>query len=36
MREIGLYLQPRRPYAHVETHLTNPDGSKSITIRRIS
>ena len=36
MREIGLYLQPRRPYAHAETHVTNPDGSKVITIRRIS
>lgn len=36
IRELSVRMAPRRAMAFAETHVTNPDGSKSITIRRIT
>jgi hypothetical protein len=36
IREMGHRLQPPRPVVLAEMHVTNPDGSKTITIRDMS
>ena len=34
-RQLGHTVGPRRPVAWTETHVTNPDGSKVITIGKL-
>lgn len=36
MRRLASEMRPNQEFALAETHVTNPNGSKSITIRRIS
>jgi hypothetical protein len=36
MKELARFVQPRRHVALAETQVTHPDGSKEISIRRIS
>lgn len=35
MKQIAQVMQPQRPICIAETHVTNPDGSKTIHIARV-
>ena len=36
LERVSVILRPQRPVCLAETHVTNPDGSKTISIRRVS